>query len=165
MPQETHALPPVFEATRFIGNQTETHAMNVCVLGLGMLLSTTALWAQPVRDPAGASAAPCTNDDWASIGYYREANAALAEVDPRRTVFIGDSITQAWSDQPFIKNNPAFVGRGISGQTAPQMLVRFQPDVIALKPAVVHIMVGTNDVARRIPARRISRSRAMDQHG
>ena len=69
-------------------------------------------------------------------------------MDPRRTVFIGDSITQAWSDQPFIKNNPAFVGRGISGQTAPQMLVRFQPDVIALKPAVVHIMVGTNDVAQ-----------------
>ena len=49
--------------------------------------------------------------------------------------------------QPFMKNERRFVNRGVSGQTAPQMLARFQADVIDLKPAMVHIMAGTNDVA------------------
>lgn len=88
------------------------------------------------------------NGDWANISRYRQANAPLlAAADPQRVVFMGDSITQGWAPQPFIRDNPHFVGRGISGQTTPQMLVRFRSDVIALKPAVVHIMAGTNDVA------------------
>ncbi|HYX47778.1 MAG TPA: SGNH/GDSL hydrolase family protein, partial [Sphingomicrobium sp.] len=66
----------------------------------------------------------------------------------QRVVFLGDSITEGWASQPFIRDNPHFVGRGISGQTAPQMLVRFQSDVVALKPAVVHILAGTNDIAQ-----------------
>lgn len=61
---------------------------------------------------------------------------------------MGDSITQGWAGQPYIKDNANFVSRGISGQTTPQMLVRFRSDVIALKPAVVHIMAGTNDIAQ-----------------
>ena len=87
--------------------------------------------------------------DWAYLGRYREANAAMrAPVKGQpRIVLIGDSITQGWFDQV-----PAFfkggrIGRGIGGQTTPQMLVRFPADVIALKPAVVQIMAGTNDIA------------------
>jgi lysophospholipase L1-like esterase len=86
--------------------------------------------------------------DWANLGRYRDSNRALSRADPRRVVFLGDSITEGWAGQAFIKDNPHFVDRGISGQTAPQMLVRFQSDVVALKPAVVHIMAGTNDIAQ-----------------
>ena len=94
---------------------------------------------------AACRAAP--GDDWANLARYREANAALANVDPQRVVFMGDSITEGWAGQPFMHDNPHFVDRGISGQTTPQMLVRFRSDVLQLKPAVVHIMGGTNDVA------------------
>lgn len=86
------------------------------------------------------------NGDWAFFGRYREANAALDPM-PSRVVFMGDSITEAWAHEPFFAEHPNFVGRGISGQTALQMLVRFRADVIDLKPAVVHIMGGTNDLA------------------
>jgi lysophospholipase L1-like esterase len=89
------------------------------------------------------------NGDWANVGRYHDANRPLiAKPDPRRLIFIGDSITEGWTSQPFIKSNQHFIGRGISGQTTPQMLVRFRSDVIALKPSVVHIMGGTNDIAR-----------------
>ena len=86
--------------------------------------------------------------DWANLCRYREDNARVraSGVAPR-AVFMGDSITEFWSAA-----DPAFFGekvinRGISGQTTPQMLVRFQADVIALRPQVVHILAGTNDVA------------------
>jgi acyl-CoA thioesterase I len=108
------------------------------------------------QQPTPASTAPATppvgqgtNGDWAFIGRYRDANPQLiAASAPGRVVFMGDSITEGWARQPFINDNPSYVGRGISGQTAPQMLVRFRSDVIALKPAIVHIMAGTNDVAQ-----------------
>jgi lysophospholipase L1-like esterase len=87
--------------------------------------------------------------DWAYLGRYRDANAALpAPVKGQpRIVLIGDSITQGWFDQvpAFFKDGR--LGRGIGGQTTPQMLVRFPADVIELKPAVVQIMAGTNDIA------------------
>jgi lysophospholipase L1-like esterase len=121
-------------------------------------LSASALIAGPVfgQSPAAAPPVPASppvgqgsNGDWAYIARYRDANQPLlAESAPRRVVFMGDSITQGWALQPFIKDNANYVGRGISGQTAPQMLVRFRSDVIALKPAIVHIMAGTNDVAQ-----------------
>jgi lysophospholipase L1-like esterase len=99
----------------------------------------------PAKPPVGQG----ENGDWAYIARYRDADQPLlATVDPRRVVFMGDSITQGWAPQPFVKDNASYVGRGISGQTTPQMLVRFRSDVIALKPAVVHIMGGTNDVAQ-----------------
>src|SRR4029079_9115376 len=66
-----------------------------------------------------------------------------------RVVFMGDSITDIWQ-QPrfgFFVANKAYIGRGISGQTTPQMLIRFRPDVIDLKPKVVVILAGTNDIA------------------
>jgi len=102
-----------------------------------LLLAASPTWAD--------SAQP---QDWASLGRYRDANRGLFQADPRRVVFMGDSITEFWGKEPFVRDNRHFVDRGISGQTAPQMLVRFQSDVVALKPAVVHIMAGTNDIAQ-----------------
>jgi lysophospholipase L1-like esterase len=87
--------------------------------------------------------------DWAYLGRYRDANAALPApvAGQPRIVLIGDSITQGWFDQVPAFFKPGRIGRGIGGQTTPQMLVRFPADVIALKPAVVQIMAGTNDIA------------------
>lgn len=61
---------------------------------------------------------------------------------------MGDSITQGWGLQSFFKNSPDIVNKGVSGQTAGQMLARFKADVIALQPKAVHILAGTNDVAQ-----------------
>lgn len=88
--------------------------------------------------------------DWANLARYRDANRALAApaAGETRVVFMGDSITDAWP-QPrygFFEGKP-YVGRGISGQTTPQMLIRFRPDVIDLQPKVVVILAGTNDIA------------------
>jgi lysophospholipase L1-like esterase len=88
--------------------------------------------------------------DWADLARYRDENAKLRPPRPgeQRVVFMGNSITDAWA-QYFDTMFPGkpYVGRGISGQTTPQMLVRFRQDVIALKPAVVVILAGTNDIA------------------
>ena len=89
--------------------------------------------------------------DWPALGRYREANRALPPpaADEQRVVFMGDSITDAWQ-QPrfggFFPGKP-YVDRGISGQTTPQMLLRFRRDVIDLKPRAVVILAGTNDIA------------------
>lgn len=89
-------------------------------------------------------------DDWASLARYREANARLNPPQPgeQRVVLYGNSITEGWA--PYVAAmfpDKPYVGRGISGQTTPQMLVRFRQDVIALQPAVVVILAGTNDIA------------------
>ena len=85
--------------------------------------------------------------DWANLARYREANRALGAA-AQRVVFMGDSITDSWPVRvpEFFAGKP-YVGRGISGQTTPQMLVRFRRDVIELAPAVVVILAGTNDIA------------------
>jgi len=88
--------------------------------------------------------------DWADLARYREANAELGPPSQgeQRVVFMGNSITDAWAQYfPAMFPGKPYVGRGISGQTTPQMLVRFRQDVIALKPAVVVILAGTNDIA------------------
>jgi lysophospholipase L1-like esterase len=88
--------------------------------------------------------------DWPNLARYREANATLGAPAPgeRRVVFMGNSITEGWAPL-FASQFPGkpYVGRGIGGQTTPQMLVRFRQDVIALHPAVVVILAGTNDLA------------------
>jgi acyl-CoA thioesterase I len=68
--------------------------------------------------------------------------------DEKRVIFMGNSITENWQ-QYFATMFPGkpYINRGISGQTTPQMLVRFRQDVIALEPAVVVILAGTNDIA------------------
>ena len=89
--------------------------------------------------------------DWPNLGRYAEANATLAASTrfELRVVFMGDSITDAWVSPEFGGFFPgkSYVDRGISGQTTPQMLLRFRPDVIALGPKVVVILAGTNDIA------------------
>jgi acyl-CoA thioesterase I len=89
-------------------------------------------------------------NDWAFLVRYRDANAALGDPKPgeTRVVFMGNSITDAWAKSfPAMFPGKPYVGRGISGQTTPQMLVRFRQDVVALKPSVVVILAGINDIA------------------
>ena len=93
-----------------------------------------------------AAQEPEASQDWAKLAAYRAANRQLAALpaDARRIVFMGDSITEFWTPSFWSKS---LLNRGISGQTTPQMLLRFRPDVIDLKPRVVVILAGTNDVA------------------
>jgi lysophospholipase L1-like esterase len=89
-------------------------------------------------------------DDWAELAYYREANTnlGLPAAGETRIVFMGNSITQSWSDfSPDFFVGKSYVNRGITGQTTPQMLIRFRQDVIELQPTVVVLLAGTNDIA------------------
>jgi lysophospholipase L1-like esterase len=99
------------------------------------------------RDGLWALDPQVLQNDWAWLCRFREDNARVDPANPPEVVFMGDSITENW-----LREDPALFGkgwlnRGLSGQTSPQMLVRFWQDVIALHPDVVHIMAGTNDLA------------------
>jgi len=88
--------------------------------------------------------------DWANLSRYRDENEQLVAPadDEKRIVFMGNSITDSWSDtSPDFFEGRSFINRGISGQTTPQMLIRFRQDVIDLEPSVVLILAGTNDIA------------------
>jgi lysophospholipase L1-like esterase len=87
-------------------------------------------------------------NDYGNLGRYREANSKLAppSATEDRVVFMGDSITDIWHLDKSFPGKP-YVNRGIGGQTTPQMLIRFRPDVIALAPKVVVILAGTNDIS------------------
>ena len=88
--------------------------------------------------------------DWPNLSRYRADNAAVQPAKPgeQRVVFMGDSITDSWGRKygKFFPGKP-YINRGISGQTTPQMLIRFRPDVLAHKPQAVVILAGTNDIA------------------
>jgi len=109
-------------------------------------------------DPSESSVQPATpqpcepNLDWANLKKFARFNdsiMALPTPNPPRVVFMGNSITEGWAYQypQFFAAHPTWVNRGISGQTTPQMLIRFRPDVLALKPAAVVILAGINDIA------------------
>jgi lysophospholipase L1-like esterase len=87
-------------------------------------------------------------NDFANLARYRDANSILAPPtkDEQRVVFMGDSITDSWKLNEYFPDKP-YINRGISGQTTSQMLLRFRPDVIDLKPRVAVILAGTNDIA------------------
>ncbi len=112
--------------------------LSALTTGMALALSISAL-------PAALE-----GQDWANLARYRDANSALGAPAPneRRVVFMGNSITEGWAPR-FAKQFPGkpYIGRGISGQTTPQMVLRFHQDVIDLKPAVVVILGGTNDIA------------------
>lgn len=121
-----------------------------------LLVATGLVWAQAAPD---ATAAKLLTDyeraqrqlkDWANLKRYAADNANVKPVQPgeERVVFMGDSITDGWGRQhgKFFPGKP-YINRGISGQTTPQMLIRFRPDVLAHKPKVVVILAGTNDIA------------------
>jgi lysophospholipase L1-like esterase len=89
--------------------------------------------------------------DWPQLSRYRDANVTVTPPtkNESRVVFLGDSITDGWQQPKFGGFFPgkSYIDRGISGQTTPQMLLRFRSDVVALQPRVVVILAGTNDIA------------------
>ena len=90
------------------------------------------------------------NNDWARLGRYAKANKELPAPakKEKRVVFMGNSITEGWVKiRPDFFEENGYIGRGIGGQTSYQFVVRFRPDVINLKPKLVVINAGTNDVA------------------
>lgn len=104
----------------------------------------------PTTSPAQQAADDRMHNDWAFLGRYQTANAQLGP--PRagedRVVFYGNSITEGWAPLfPRLFPGKPYVGRGISGQTTPQLVVRFHQDVVALHPRAVVILAGTNDIA------------------
>jgi len=111
--------------------------------------------AQPTLDPVTQLQTSLQNlqkrlQDWPNLERYRDADTQVLPPAPdeNRVVFMGDSITDFWGSKygKFFPGEP-YINRGISGQTTPQMLVRFWPDVVALGPKVVVILAGTNDIA------------------
>jgi lysophospholipase L1-like esterase len=116
--------------------------------------STTAPAAAPVDDAAKTKTAldraNRTLQDWPNLNRYRAENAKVVPpaAGEERVVFMGDSITDNWGRRygKFFPGKP-YINRGISGQTTPQMLIRFRPDVIALQPKAVVILAGTNDIS------------------
>lgn len=133
------------------------YAFAALTLLVGSSISAAAQQAAPPAAPdyeelkARAERLESRLRDWANLARYRDANAKLqpAAKGETRVVFMGDSITDLWDDQNFGGFFPGkpYVNRGISGQTTPQMLLRFRQDVLALKPQVVVILAGTNDLA------------------
>ena len=136
--------------------------MKVLGIGLAMMIGLSQVGAAQTAPTAQAAVEPGNSEqiaamekklaDWPQLGRYRAENVALGPVgqDQQRVVFYGDSITDGWGRRPstgeFFPGKP-YVNRGISGQTTPQMVVRFRQDVINLHPAAVVILAGTNDVA------------------
>lgn len=126
--------------------QPLARALSLAVCGLAF----TALAQEPTPPPTPAELARfhmlATN--FAQLDRYAAANAALPPAQKGRVVFYGDSITDAWSNgkHVFFPGKP-YIGRGISGETTAQMLIRFRQDVIDLHPDAVVILAGTNDVA------------------
>jgi lysophospholipase L1-like esterase len=120
------------------------------LLAAGLAVPGLAL-AQTAAPPQWPSEEERLRTDWPFLQRYAAENAADRDLpaERRRVVFIGDSITQGWRDShPAFFADNGFLGRGIGGQVTAQMLVRFWPDVVALKPAAVHILAGVNDVAQ-----------------
>ena len=134
-------------------------------LGALLALTTGCMIAPPYVEPPAQATVPAAApapapaltpqqqrllNDWADLHRYRDSNATLPAPAPgeQRVVFYGNSITEAWAPY-FATEFPGkpYIGRGISGQTTPQLLVRFRQDVVALHPAVVVILAGTNDIA------------------
>jgi lysophospholipase L1-like esterase len=124
--------------------------MKFTLLLPALLLSTT-LFAQQAPDTAKTKAAKENfSDDWADLRHYEAENRALPLPSPgeKRVVFLGSSIFELWKKAvPEYFNNKQYIDRGVSGQTSPQLLLRFRQDVINLHPAAVIILAGSNDIA------------------
>jgi lysophospholipase L1-like esterase len=106
----------------------------------------------PPAQPPPPPPVPPAKDQWAALSKYQEANAQLPPraTGEKRIVFFGDSITEAWARDKNFFPGKKYIGRGISGQTTTQMLIRFRQDVLNLHPAVVLILAGTNDIAENL---------------
>jgi lysophospholipase L1-like esterase len=109
--------------------------------------------AAPDNKAAEATAAQRAHEeqmknDWPWLGRFKQEDLQMGApaAGENRVVFMGDSITESWKLDSSFPGKP-YVNRGISGQTTPQMVLRFRQDVIDLKPKVVVILAGTNDIA------------------
>jgi lysophospholipase L1-like esterase len=149
--------------------------MKCVVAAVVVLMGVSSLWAQEAKTSGVPGSPPTTTaaidtqpqlaaaqaklakmqaqlNDWPDLTRYHAEDAALPPpaAGEQRVVFMGDSITDGWGRRPktgqFFPGKP-YINRGISGQTTPQMLIRFQQDVVALHPAAVVILAGTNDIA------------------
>ncbi len=137
--------------------------MNRFLIIVCLLITSAGIAAAQTATPAPSPVDPCPEmraratryetqlNDWPVLARYHEANAKTnaPAKNEQRVVFMGDSITDSWQNPRyggFFPGKP-YVDRGISSQTTPQMLIRFRPDVIALRPKVVVILAGTNDIA------------------
>jgi lysophospholipase L1-like esterase len=102
----------------------------------------------PAPTPAQTAREDRTKTDWPFLGRFKEDDLTLGPPAPgeNRVVFMGDSITQAWHLDKSFPGKP-YINRGISGQTTPQMVLRFHQDVVRLQPKVVIILAGINDIA------------------
>lgn len=90
---------------------------------------------------------PAELRDWPDLCVHQRDNAALMAAGTRPlAVFIGDSVTQYWGRHDPAFFGPGIVNRGVAGQTSPQVLVRFTADALALKPRIIHVLVGLNDI-------------------
>lgn len=127
----------------------------LAVCWMGLVTGIHSLAAQqtvPTTVPIAKEADPLRTD-WPNLRRFHEEDVALPApaAGEKRVVFMGDSITQGWAHYGVPPEPPVagvtWVNRGISGQTTPQMVLRFQQDVIHLKPNVVVIFAGTNDIA------------------
>ena len=90
------------------------------------------------------------NQDWSNLKRYEDENLSLGypQENEKRVVFMGDSITEEWSRlYPNYFEERSYINRGIGGETTPQMLIRFKQDVVDLRPTIVVILAGTNDIA------------------
>jgi lysophospholipase L1-like esterase len=147
-------------AARACGMREESMVRSVLAVALCALVSVPVLHAQIAGEYQLPRPANCCLlntattlaeqlQDWNQLGRYHEANRELMRrpAEQGRVVFFGDSITDGWALDGSFPGKP-YVNRGIGGQTTAQMLVRLYPDVIALKPAAVTLLAGTNDIAR-----------------
>src|SRR5258708_4854213 len=153
---------------RLTANQTEVTSMPRLLRVFALLIALIQLGraSQPAPVSAPAPASPTTDqvaaqrramaadsemrNDWPNFARYAKANAALPApaMGENRVVFMGNWRVGGWARFfPGMFPGKPYIGRGIGGQTTPQMLVRFRQDVVALKPAVVVILAGTNDIA------------------
>jgi acyl-CoA thioesterase I len=154
VPSETRNPARQIASCPLFFSQALIYTMSSRLRTLGFLLVFIPLgWATgraqtPVAPPTAADTR--LRNDWADLAHYAGANAALRPPasNEQRVVFMGNSITEGWAKFfPAEFPGKPYIGRGISGQTTPQMLVRFRQDVVALHPAVVVILGGTNDIA------------------
>lgn len=115
-----------------------------------MKFTHTLLMALCCLAPGLAASQDAARLDWPQLARFGSDNAALGApaAGQARVVFMGDSITEGWSRfGPEMFADKARINRGISGQTSSQMLLRFRSDVVGLRPRVVVLLAGTNDIA------------------
>jgi lysophospholipase L1-like esterase len=124
--------------------------MKLKLIFSALLLSAGVYAQQPKPDTAAKAPAAKEDfsDDWADLRHYGAENNTLPAPTNKRVVFLGSSIFERWKVLvPSYFSNPDYIDRGISGQIAPQLLLRFRQDVINLKPKAVIILAGSNDIA------------------